>query len=473
MDGMNPSQLKTILEDTQASLAAALGRIEAFRIREKQIMSELTQLRQQVHGAGQSDQQSSAPQPVGGAKPAAIMPASQPAYPATPSPAVPAQAAQPTKADYQPAWTSPSSQPVYITNCDGDYPIHLINGSKKVPGSLIVTPEYVDFVEVRARIRQEDFVGISTVKTDARPKKRSGGSLFLCCAAPPPAGDADGRSAAAAAGCKGQDEAAERGTQEGTSSSGGDGGGGGGSGVWQMLWSAKGVPQRQVFEASHATREALHRHTQRWLGEVEAEGPPGEPTAAGDDGAIEIAVPRNLTVTDASLRLLGEPSLILNDSQTRALASAIPPLERMRDWSLSYSTAKHGISLQTLYRKAVSGMPTILLIRDFGGYTFGCYTPDSWRIAPRYYGSGETFVFQLEPYRVAYPWRSLSKLKNDYFQYGTPECLAVGGLGHFAIWVDSELHSGSSGICGTFGSPCLATNEEFKVQYVEMWQALG
>ncbi len=30
------------------------------------------------------------------------------------------------------------------------------------------------------------------------------------------------------------------------------------------------------------------------------------------------------------------------------------------------------------------------------GYSFGCYTPDSWHVAPRYYGSGETFVFQLE-----------------------------------------------------------------------------
>ncbi|EFJ52510.1 hypothetical protein VOLCADRAFT_56079 [Volvox carteri f. nagariensis] len=170
------------------------------------------------------------------------------------------------------------------------------------------------------------------------------------------------------------------------------------------------------------------------------------------------------------MRFVGEPSVILNDLQMRALASAVPPLERMKDWVLSYSTAKHGISLQTLYRRAVGGMPTILLVRDFGGFVFGCFTPDSWRVAPRYYGSGETFVFQLEPHRVAYPWRSMSKTKNDLFQYGTPECLAVGGVGHFAIWLDAELLSGSSGICGTFGSPCLANGEEFRVQHLEVWQ---
>lgn len=30
------------------------------------------------------------------------------------------------------------------------------------------------------------------------------------------------------------------------------------------------------------------------------------------------------------------------------------------------------------------------------GYVFGCYTGDGWHVSPRYYGTGETFVFQLE-----------------------------------------------------------------------------
>ena len=35
-----------------------------------------------------------------------------------------------------------------------------------------------------------------------------------------------------------------------------------------------------------------------------------------------------------------------------------------------------------------------------------------------------------------YPWRAISQVKNDFFQYATVDCLAVGGLGHFAIHVD-------------------------------------
>ncbi|KXZ47059.1 hypothetical protein GPECTOR_38g296 [Gonium pectorale] len=310
----------------------------------------------------------------------------------------------------------------------------------QVPGSLVVTSEYVDFVEVKARVRQEEFVGISTVKADVQTKKRGGMGLFMCCVAPAEGAEPADLGATGAAGCK--DEAEERGGQDGTSTSGG------GRGVWQMLWSKNGVPQRQAFEASVSTREALHRHTQRWLGQLDEV--PGEATVA-ESGELQLAVPRNLTVGEGTLQMLGEPSVILSGNQASALASAVPPLERMKSWTLSYSTTKHGISLATLYRKAVNGVPSILLVRDFGG---------------------ETFVFQLEPYRVAYPWRSLSQVKNDFFQYGTPECLAVGGLGHFAIWLDAELLHGSSGTCGTFGSPCLAHNEEFKIQYVEVWQAL-
>lgn len=47
--------------------------------------------------------------------------------------------------------------------------------------------------------------------------------------------------------------------------------------------------------------------------------------------------------------------------------------------------------------------------------------------------------------------------------------LAVGGAGHFAISLDDELLRGSSGVCGTYGSPCLASAEEFEVRMVELW----
>ncbi len=69
-----------------------------------------------------------------------------------------------------------------------------------------------------------------------------------------------------------------------------------------------------------------------------------------------------------------------------------------------------------------------------------------------------------------YPWRSMSKVKNDFFQYATLDSISVGGLGHFAIHLDDELLQGSSGTCGTFGSPSLSGREEFTVSVIEVFQ---
>ena len=47
---------------------------------------------------------------------------------------------------------------------------------------------------------------------------------------------------------------------------------------------------------------------------------------------------------------LSEESALLSDQDVRALVLALPLRHRWRQWSLMYSTARDGISLQTLYR---------------------------------------------------------------------------------------------------------------------------
>jgi hypothetical protein len=60
------------------------------------------------------------------------------------------------------------------------------------------------------------------------------------------------------------------------------------------------------------------------------------------------------------------------------------------------STEQHGISLHTLYRKAASFSHTFLVIQDGAGYVFGSYNTEAWRMSARYYGTGESFVFQIQ-----------------------------------------------------------------------------
>ncbi len=71
---------------------------------------------------------------------------------------------------------------------------------------------------------------------------------------------------------------------------------------------------------------------------------------------------------------------------------------------------------------------------------------------------------------MAWRWqRSATDERNDYFQFATPESLAVGGGGSFAIFLADDLLRGSSGISSTFGNPCLAGSLEFTVGQIEVW----
>ncbi|GAX72932.1 hypothetical protein CEUSTIGMA_g387.t1 [Chlamydomonas eustigma] len=391
---LSHAQLRVLLDDTQASLAASFARIEAYRLQNKQLRDELASLRNQVHGDAQSSKTVAT----------SISPS-------------------------QSSLTFPQQKNILSGASSSHHPIEIVDGpsGRKIPGSIFIGKDFIDFVETKAHVGQKDFVGITSVKT---PLLQQGQ----------------------------EDEAS-------TSGRGANGGGG----RWQVMWNQDRVTQRLMFEASGATRQTLHRLTERWLGVED----PEEVQASGSNGAEDIVPPKSLIIGDLTLQLAssGEPSQILNRDHLKAVASAVPPMQRFLTWQLSYSTVRHGISLSTLYRRCGGHTPTLLVVRDTAGYVFGCYSEDGWKSAPRFYGTGETFVFQLEPHRVMYPWRSISQVKNDFFQYATLDCLAVGGLGHFAIHLDCELLQGSSSTCGTFGSPCLSSKEEFRISVVEVWQA--
>jgi hypothetical protein len=52
------------------------------------------------------------------------------------------------------------------------------------------------------------------------------------------------------------------------------------------------------------------------------------------------------------------------------------------------------------FRKALGQAATVLLVRDGGGYVFGAFCPEVWKPSPRFFGTGEAFVFQLAPHKV-------------------------------------------------------------------------
>ena len=186
--------------------------------------------------------------------------------------------------------------------------------------------------------------------------------------------------------------------------------------VWQVLWKDGGGGsklKKLVFEASVAAQAFIDRTIESWsdaasraaVTEEESDvnktptvedstnAPIDSVVSLADEGAI---VPPKHLIPDGPFPGMKGKSELISEELVRCLTSAIPPRFRHSQWSLVYSTEKHGISLQTLYRKAANISPTVLIIKDTSDFVFGAYCSEAWRTAPRFYGTGETFVFELE-----------------------------------------------------------------------------
>ena len=164
-------------------------------------------------------------------------------------------------------------------------------------------------------------------------------------------------------------------------------------------------------------------------------------------------------------------SQLVSIDDMNAISSHAPVRHRHKKWVLLYSTLRDGISMQTLLRKAKGHAPTVLLVRDMSKHVFGAFCSESWRVSQRYFGTGETFVFRVDPDPAVWKWwlDKSNEQQNDFFLWGSPEGIAVGGAGGYAIWLDSQLCHGLSRCSATFGNSCLASVEEFPIGAVELW----
>lgn len=164
-----------------------------------------------------------------------------------------------------------------------------------------------------------------------------------------------------------------------------------------------------------------------------------------------------------------EPSLLLSEKLRCALYASLPALVQGRQWVLLYSTWRHGISLSTLYRRSMiwPGL-SLLVVGDskgavFGGLVEAPLIPSTKR---KYQGSNTTFVFTNTS---GSPVIFRPTGANRYFTLCSTDFLALGGGGHFALYLDSDLLIGSSSVSETFGNSCLAHSEDFEVKQVELW----
>lgn len=161
-------------------------------------------------------------------------------------------------------------------------------------------------------------------------------------------------------------------------------------------------------------------------------------------------------------------SKILSMKHVDQLEQALPSNYQCCDWSLLFRMSLHGANTMTLLHRAGGHNATLLVIQDSRGGIFGVLLTEALRTAERdkYYGNGTMGVWSFCSGTIKfYPW----SYKNSYFLLSSKDNLAVGGGGHFAIYLDGDLNHGSSGSCDTFNSPCLAFDEEFQCVACELF----
>ncbi|KAM8811383.1 oxidation resistance protein 1 isoform 3-T3 [Eudromia elegans] len=164
---------------------------------------------------------------------------------------------------------------------------------------------------------------------------------------------------------------------------------------------------------------------------------------------------------------LSDPSELLQPEQIEKLTKSLPPRTIGYPWTLAYSTAKHGMSLKTLYRTMLGlDTPVLLVIKDSDGQVFGALASEPFKVSDGFYGTGETFLFTFSPDFEVFKWTG----DNMFFIKGDMDSLAFGGGGgEFALWLDGDLYHGRSHSCKTFGNHTLSKREDFIIQDIEIW----
>ncbi|KAL2528031.1 TLD-domain containing nucleolar protein [Forsythia ovata] len=206
------------------------------------------------------------------------------------------------------------------------------------------------------------------------------------------------------------------------------------------------------------------------------QGPKGSSAMVVDDGSNSKAsqdegIPMKTLNEPLPLENLpetSEPSLLLSEKTRSVLYAALPVIVQGRKWVLLYSTWRHGISLSTLYRRSMlwPGL-SLLVVGDRNGTVFGGLVQAPLRPSnKKYQGTSDTFVFTNTS---GHPRIFRPTGMNRYFTLCSTEYLALGGGGHFALYLDGDLLSGSSSSSETYGNPCLAHAENFEVKETELW----
>ncbi|CAD5116941.1 DgyrCDS5780 [Dimorphilus gyrociliatus] len=180
-----------------------------------------------------------------------------------------------------------------------------------------------------------------------------------------------------------------------------------------------------------------------------------------------------------ALPFTSSSSLLLDIAHWRQIYSWIPIRISLLIPKLLYSTMENGSSLQMMYSLIEGYEPTLIIVKTTQGFIIGGYCSADWaerktfKNSMSYFGTGESFVFTLEPSAKKFAWQGIGKTNasNDtqYFQAGDNSKLTIGGGGGEALQLDENLTKGRSEKCSTFDNEPLVEDSDFVCSIVEVF----
>ncbi|XP_050388396.1 GTPase-activating protein skywalker isoform X2 [Patella vulgata] len=170
---------------------------------------------------------------------------------------------------------------------------------------------------------------------------------------------------------------------------------------------------------------------------------------------------------------------ILNVEMIHLIWGWLPPRLAVCQPFLLYTSEEHGTSLRTLYSKIEDKTQTIIIIKTTRGEIFGAFCSAPWEERKSsnknlsYFGTGETFLFSLQPCKRKYDWvgiiqEGIPKTAN-MFLAGDNSVMTIGGGNGEAIQLDENLVHCRSEKCDTFQNEPLCSYKDFTCQVVEVY----
>lgn len=242
--------------------------------------------------------------------------------------------------------------------------------------------------------------------------------------------------------------------------------------LWE-LWLALRAELRRQYRDAHRKEEEEEKRRGREESRSRMERKADEEVQLADDQACFLqADPTNDQIIykvsrGIRSRMWGK-SAILAPWQVITLERSLPEHHQDRDWFLLYSLKKHGTAMHTIFERCKDHPYSLLCVVDNDGVVFGGMATEEWRDQKdRYFGSGESFLFSFKSNKFAkYTWTR----NNSYFMLASQRIgMAMGGGGHFGLYLNSDLTRGSSDKCDTFGSVTLSGEKNFEVVNIEVW----